>query len=534
MGTRIDRIIPNDQYDALINAANPSASNPFATLADRFSIGVVSTFSALPDASLNNGKFYWVENTQGTKWLPGSLGGTFYNKGLYYSNGVGWQSIENPYQATQAEVDAGSVSDRFVTPNTLYTSSQWGTKSDKPTTKIVVSSLANLIATHSVNGSNEIQLTNAVYVFDLPSFEITGYTLVGHTLGTTLSGHSQNINTLLSTEDGISLIKSDGNLFIDQLNITTSGVGSQALNLTGSSGFESLDMFYTAFIDCTKIGTITSFRQGFWTTGFAMNCGSGITLNGAWLGGFTIFNSRIMGVSGALLLAGTSFTCDSIRSNVYITVPSGSTAFDFDYNNFNEDNGYQLQGCRVDGDGQMVSNFSDAGRDTDDAWKSRRSVFVNNVGSKAKNTYIGGEWKCSVETITPLTLNVPAKLLGTTPYYNLEHLTQTVSNAFIHNSSVETVYSLDGSIIVSGTASDIIRLEVRKWNTILSAYEVINTYRRAITNLVGSVDIAYFSPKTGRIYLNQNDRVELWVTNESSNSSITMLVDSFLFMNVLK
>jgi hypothetical protein len=71
-----------------------------------------------------------VSNSQGTSWLPGPLGGTYYPKGLYYSNGTSWEYIDTPYQATQAEVDAGIVDDKFVTPLTLNLSSQWATKQD--------------------------------------------------------------------------------------------------------------------------------------------------------------------------------------------------------------------------------------------------------------------------------------------------------------------------------------------------------------------------------------------------------------------
>jgi hypothetical protein len=83
-------------------------------------IVVVANYSALPVANTVTGSFYWCESSQGTKWLPGSLGGTYYPSGLYYSNGVSWEYMETPYQATQSEVDAGTVTDKFVTPSTLY------------------------------------------------------------------------------------------------------------------------------------------------------------------------------------------------------------------------------------------------------------------------------------------------------------------------------------------------------------------------------------------------------------------------------
>jgi len=89
------------------------------------SIIVVANYSALPDPTTVSGKFYWAEASQGTSWLPGSLGGTYYNSGMYYSNGVSWTFMNVPYQATQAEVNTGTNNDKFVTPSTLKNSTQF-------------------------------------------------------------------------------------------------------------------------------------------------------------------------------------------------------------------------------------------------------------------------------------------------------------------------------------------------------------------------------------------------------------------------
>lgn len=128
-GKTIIRQVPNNEFLALINANSPSAVNPYATIADVASgsvnITVVANYSALPAANTVTGEFYWAENSQGTAWLPGSLGGTYYPKGLYYSNGVSWIVTDAPYQASQVEVgteagDGGVESTKFVTAATLY------------------------------------------------------------------------------------------------------------------------------------------------------------------------------------------------------------------------------------------------------------------------------------------------------------------------------------------------------------------------------------------------------------------------------
>ncbi len=87
-------------------------------------ITVVANYSALPAVATVIGQFFWCSASQGTSWLPGSLGGTYYNAGLYYSNGVTWEYIETPYQATLVEVNTGTNDNKFVTPSTL-SNSNW-------------------------------------------------------------------------------------------------------------------------------------------------------------------------------------------------------------------------------------------------------------------------------------------------------------------------------------------------------------------------------------------------------------------------
>lgn len=82
-------------------------------------INVVENYAALPPANLNSSQFYWVKSSTGTKWLPGNLGGSYRQLGLYFSDGTTWTFTPVPNQATQAEVDAGIINDKFVTPLTL-------------------------------------------------------------------------------------------------------------------------------------------------------------------------------------------------------------------------------------------------------------------------------------------------------------------------------------------------------------------------------------------------------------------------------
>lgn len=121
--------LTDDIKEALVNSPDLDGTNYVVSLEilqnaiDGVGIGTnintIDIYSNLPAANVNSGIFYWVESDEGTWWLPGSLGGTYYKKGLYYSNGVIWETAPVPYQATQLEVDAGVEAYKFVTPLTL-------------------------------------------------------------------------------------------------------------------------------------------------------------------------------------------------------------------------------------------------------------------------------------------------------------------------------------------------------------------------------------------------------------------------------
>jgi len=395
-------------------------------------------------------------------------------------------------------------------------------------TKYTISNIDELIAIHPPNASDEIELGNNIYEIDSLDFEIPApYSLISN-VDTAISGMSQVINKLRSSQDNHSLITSTANLFFYQIQLQADGVNSEAITMNGATGFESLDMKYVEFTGNTKYGTLTGIRQGYWSDGFSLNAKEGFTMNGTWAGGFTIANSRIINTGNYILGEGTSLIMNSIRSNVNCDILTGDVAFDFDYNNFNSDEAYQLENGRYNGAGLMISQFTDALRDTDDPWRSRKSLFKGNAGSLSNNTHVGGYWKCTVEVLTPLTLNVSTKVLGTTVYSELQHITQTTDNAFIHNTTQDTDYEISGFVRFKGGADDEIELEIRKWDDFGGSYSVIQSYVKFVSNLIGGNDTVDFSAATPFVRLSENDRVELWVVNRSNNTDVTMLSDSFL------
>lgn len=193
----------NSGTDITIDNTDPA--NPIVNFTGTYQdpITVVANYSALPTASTVTGEFYWCSASQGTAWLPGSLGGTYYSAGLYYSNGVTWQFMSVPYQATQAEVNTGTNTDKFVTPSTFTNASKWGNY----LTTSAAASTYQPIGTYAT-ASNSMTFTNksgniSQWTNDsgyLTSASITGYVpYTGATLDVDLGTHILSAQSLQVT-----------------------------------------------------------------------------------------------------------------------------------------------------------------------------------------------------------------------------------------------------------------------------------------------------------------------------------------------
>jgi len=90
-----------------------------------YALVTVANYSAFPAPNTVAGYMYICISSQGTSWLPGSLGGTYYPEGFYYSTGSAWIYSKTAYQALQATVDAGLVDNQFVSPLTFNNAAKW-------------------------------------------------------------------------------------------------------------------------------------------------------------------------------------------------------------------------------------------------------------------------------------------------------------------------------------------------------------------------------------------------------------------------
>lgn len=166
-----------NDYEAV--ATNIELENAIGGIGIGTNIHVVNTWQDLPlPTNLNAGHFYWVENSTGTRWLPGSLGGTYHSRGLYYSTGTEWEDAPVPYQASQAEVNDGIKEDKFVTPKTLKNAAQWDTKVDKTIKVEGVKSIeggGDLTTDRTLQLKNDVESPGPNMTYGTDSFGIKGW-----------------------------------------------------------------------------------------------------------------------------------------------------------------------------------------------------------------------------------------------------------------------------------------------------------------------------------------------------------------------
>ena len=499
----------------------------------------VNTYADLPDPVANDGQYWVVDQATGT-WILG----TRREAGIYKAVAGVWvyRGADVPYYLLD---DQFTIKDGFdnskqlgfevggITPGTRRIAT-WPDKDltvaeDRVTVKLI-QSVDDFLRIHGANVNNEIILTFPIYEIDSENLDLGVYKLIANR-DLTLKGISQGNNKIFSTEDNTDLITvNNGSLFVIQLNLESSGLNSQCIVMSGT-GNEALDMQQVAFSGNSKFGTLTDIRQGFWTNGFAFNSREGFTLDGSF-SGFTLFESRIINCGNFILGAGGNLSINNVRSNVNATVPTGAFAFDFDFEDFTGDGSYLIQGGRFDGDGEMLAPFTDPLSDRVEAEKSTRSFMRNNSGVKAKNTRPGIVYNLTTEVLTPLAVNTPARLLGVATYSKQEHWGNQLDNVITYLDEISADFTLFYSLLIDGGPNDVIRIDIRKYDDLVTPinFTVIASLRRTIPNLTGGLDVGSFIIPVPDIQVNFEERVEIWVTNETDGTDVTLKQGSTVFV----
>ena len=350
--------------------------------------------------------------------------------------------------------------------------------------------------------------------------------------GLSLAGHNFDVSKLTSSATGYTMFISpaggSGNLIGKDYAVEVTGASSQVYNLTSSTGFDAFEFARINYNNCTSLGTITDYRQGFETGTGRFGGAPNLTLAGTWVGGYfidsCIVRSLDTGMTGALFQAGASFSMSSrFRSNMNVDLPASAAYIDFAPSDFPNPSTVQLTGMIISRNGTFDAN--DANLTPNIAAADLPSAWSDNVG--LNNTFEGGEAAVTAEITTTVSVtNTYYDIAGTWTTNDLQHFDSPSNGQLRHLGNSPREYSVAASLVIDGTTGDDIRIRVRKWDNSASAFVEEFSQVREINALVGGRDVAFFT-LLGKVVMDQNDYIILQARNETTTGNITAEIDSF-------
>jgi hypothetical protein len=373
----------------------------------------------------------------------------------------------------------------------------------------------------------DIFLENKTYIIDAIKLDITGYTLHYNEF-TAIAGVNQNVNSLYSSEDNVTLIKSTYNLFMNALEIYLDGDNQTVWDNRGTTTFESFELNQVVVYSGgsplatgtnSKMGYIESIRQGFMGTMFFWGVHDGFECAKHWVGGgLRISNTLWLMCTGKFYYSSVSDPVvfeTRFSSNANVNVPLGSIGYDFPETAFTYDGQYQLQSGNASGAGVIVTEWN--GKSP--AYNTRAN-FRNNNG--IQNTYIGGEWKLTFATTTTInTQNVWTPLNLATAEFDLAWFSES-NGVFTYLSDTPLDFTSINAITMTGKSGDIIELMARRVEFIggietdlqeaqLTIKGTLNQGRSTATPL----------NTTGKLV--KGDQLRIDVRNTSGNQDVTSM-----------
>lgn len=351
--------------------------------------------------------------------------------------------------------------------------------------------------------------------------------------GLSLSGHNFDVSKLISSEASYTMFTSpvggSGNLVGKDYALEVTGTSSQVYDITSATGFDAFEFARINYNNCTSLGTITGYRQGFETGTGRFGGTPNLTLAGTWSGGYfidaSIVRSLDAGMTGALFQEGAAFTMASrFRSNMNLDLPASAAYLDFQSSNFPNPSTLQLTGGIVSRNG--VFDADDSNLTPNISAVELPSAWSDNVG--LNNTFEGGELGVTTEVATTVAVaNTYYDLAGTYTSNDLQHFDSPSNGQLRHLGTSPREYSVIASLVIVGTSGHDIRVRVRKWDDSASAFVEEFSQVREVNALVGGRDVAFFT-LLGNITMDVNDYVILQVRNETLATNVTAELDSFL------
>lgn len=351
--------------------------------------------------------------------------------------------------------------------------------------------------------------------------------------GLYLGGHNFDVSKLISSEPNytmfVSPVGGSGNVIGKDYAIETTGSSSKVYNLVGNTGFEAFEFSRINYNNCSSLGEITNYRQGFESGTGRFGGKPELTLSGTWVGGYFIDASIVRGLadgSYSLFKAGAGFSMNSrFRSNMNIDLPTNASYFDFAPSHFVNPSTVQIENGIVTRNG--VFDSSDANYTPNMSASDLSASWTNNNGMP--NTFEGGSVGVTIPDVT--NISVVGDFVEITAAQwessDLQHFDNPTGGRIRNLGNAPREYKVIASFSLSSSANNEITLRVSKWDNSAGTSSVILKQTRQVNNLVGGRDVAFFDININTT-LDRDDYVYLEASNNTATNNITAEIDSYM------
>ena len=351
--------------------------------------------------------------------------------------------------------------------------------------------------------------------------------------GLYLRGYNFDISGIKCDDDNYTLFTSpvggSGNVLGADYLIDVNGVNSRVYNLSSLTGFEAFEFIRINYNNCTSLGTIDSYRQGFETGTGRFGGKPELTLSGTWVGGYFIESSIVRSLADgaySLFKAGTALTLGSrFRTNMNVDLPASASFFDFSPANFPNPSTLQVDSAIVTRLG--AQDATDLNYTPNISASDLACSWSNNVGMP--NTFEGGSIGIGASAVTNInTIDVFEDVAATSWITaDLQHFDNPVGGQLRHLGINPREYKTIASLTIEGANNDVLTLRVVKWDDSASSFVTVLDQVRPVNNLVGARDVAFFNINVNT-RLDQNDYIKLQVANNSGTANVTAETDGYL------
>ncbi len=337
---------------------------------------------------------------------------------------------------------------------------------------------------------------------------------------------SEEDYTLFTYEEG----SYSGNLFLSGgLEITLTGENSSVFNLFNNESFGVVEIIEVNYNSCSRIGTLSSYRQVLSQNVAVFGCEDGYTFEGNWSGGVRMDTIlvRNFGDNGTFFKAGEDLVFNSrFFTDLNIDLGDNSVLSNFHANNFALDSLFQIQGATITRNGIFETNADTLLTNTTRG--DLTSNFQDNTG--LRSTVKGGRLKIVQEQQTSFTANNQYKTIqGTYQSGALQHFDNPTNGRLRYLGSAPIEVKVVGQLVIESFQNDQIGVRVRKYDASCPCDYNIGKQEKQVNSFVGGRDVAFFDLLFNTV-LDENDYIFLQVANVNGQNQVVLEDDSFIFV----